>query len=272
MRLLFVTICAILTSWGNAQVFFDIKQLPTQDGYKVLAMPHETFDYPSSLIGHIQVVLRYDASLTFAPVIRSLLPGIHWQINSEATEHTGSPEFHYLRITSVEQGISSIPIVKFVGIPLFEITQVDSTCIGPIHLCDNNSPDIMALRQSGLNFTQNFSLLGVGGNAFSGVVSSQAHCDNVPVADQDMYIQPNPADEWVTVSWFFGNITKLPPSMELVVYHVAGVEMGRYPINTQSISQEHTFVVSDWPTGAYMVKILPDKHKAYPTKKFLVIH
>lgn len=193
----------------QAQVKFNLSLLPDQRTYLVSILPETTWPVPHNTVGGVQIVIKKEAGRPFmAGEISSFIPGLTWWDNAYVESPGQAPEYDFVCFVLRERAVRDIPFNAWVETPLFTFVNLMPNCAGPLELVENTDPMVQAVvYHDRINITQNMTVLGARGNAFSGVLDGIADCTvasqvNTPESGvKNLRVFPVPADQTLQVFW-----------------------------------------------------------------------
>lgn len=242
------------TAW--AQVKFNLSLMPDQRTYLVSMVPETTWLAPQNTVASVQVVLQLPADKSFlAGEIKSLIPGISWTDNAYVESPASASEFNFVCFVLNERGTKNIVFDAGVETPLFTFVNLEPGCIGAMELVDNTSAIVQqVVRQDRINITQNMTVLGARGNAFSGLLNKSVDCTllhtsfgpNVLV--ENLRVFPVPATNLLTISW---KNKSGSGANALTISNMLGKVIAVEKINSAASEQKTQIDVANFPTGLY---------------------
>ncbi len=238
-----------------AQVRFNLSLLPDQRTYLVSMLPDQSWSTPMNAVGSAQIVLQYKADKTFlAGQIKSLISGISWSDNAYIEKPAAAPESNFICFALNERGTKNISFLQGVETPLFTFVNLEPECAGVLELVDNNNPKIQAVVQNDqINITQNMTVLGARGNAFTGILNGSVDCTVLSTVGvnsivKNLRVYPVPATDVLQLFWenMPGNA-----ATKLLVADMLG-QQKTLEILTNTTGEQHLRLdVASFPTGLY---------------------
>jgi hypothetical protein len=171
-----LVVFSIQTNW--AQVKFNLSLMPDQRTYLVSMVPETTWPSPQNTVASVQVVLQTYADKAFlAGEIKSMIPGISWSDNAYVEKPSAADNHNFVCFVLNERGTNKISFEAGLETPLFTFVNLEPGCVGIVELVENNSTIVQNVVQNDrLNITQNMTVLGARGNAYTGVVNKTTDC------------------------------------------------------------------------------------------------
>ncbi|MBX2926219.1 MAG: hypothetical protein KF852_00160 [Saprospiraceae bacterium] len=245
----------------QAQVKFNLSLLPDNRTYLVSVLPETTWPVPFNMVGSVQIVIKKAADRPFmAGELTSLVPNVTWWDNTYVESPESAPEHDFVCIVMRERGVKDIVFNAWVETPLFTFVNLFPNCAGPLELVENDDPMVQAVvNVDRINITQNMSVLGAQGNAFSGVLNGTADCTVATSVDdpespvRNLRVFPVPADLRLQVFW------ENTPGMEvdkLIVSNAAGQVLAVRKVAAMSGEQNIELDIKDLPAGVYSGALL----------------
>lgn len=249
-----LTIACLMAA--SAQVKFKLDLLPDQETYLVSMIAEQTWDWPMNAVGAAQVVLQVPAGSFTVGQVHSLVPGISWAADAHVDNLPSAAEFTFICFVLNERGTKGLSFEAGQETPLFTFANTHADCAGPVQLADNESAVVKrVVRRERFNITQNMTVLGARGNAYSGVVGDAVDCTLLTTAKSETPVVaelkafPNPTDGQLTVAW--ENL----PGQE-VVWAVFSDLSGKHQLQQPVLpasqgAQSLALDLSHWPSGLY---------------------
>lgn len=259
---------------GQAQVKFGLSLLPDQETYLLSLKAEKSWAAPMNITGAVQIVVKVSATTPFTVgKIQSLIPGLSWSDNALVTQPSAAPNYNFICFVLNEPGAKSIPYQEGVEVPLFTFKNLEPGQNPKLELTLNDDPLVKkVVQQDHINITQNITVLGAKGNAFTGIFGEQLNTTtSIPQADilEKLKVFPIPAHEVVRITWESTAAKADVPSL-LQVFSTTGSLIATYPLNPQVGQQQLRIDVSGWPAGLYAFKARADSGKLQ-TFKCLVV-
>lgn len=278
MRNILMAIGVLLFSaTATAQVKFNLSYLEATKTYTVSVIPEVSWQAPKNIVASAQIVLRIDSDKELIPGITSLISGLTWADNAYVEQPTGAPNHTFICISLVNGPTSQVAIAADQEVPLFSFINTATGCAGKVKMLANDDPMVQDVRNAGLNITQNFSVLGARGNAFTGFENSEVDCSAVSgLNEQDdklideVKISPVPADKAVSVQW---NVLSEQTGLhQMVICDAAGREIFREKISDGNGSHTRNINVENWQAGLYRIKFVFGNNRQTQSWNLMVIH
>jgi hypothetical protein len=249
-----LTLMTVATGW--AQVKANLSMLADNETYLVSLVPEVDYQPPYNTTGSIQIVVRVPVEYDFHPSnIQSLLPGVNWLNNAYVDDPEGGAGYTFASFVMDVPTTKNIKYQDGVEVPLFTFTSSQTGCLGEISLLDNEDPMVRAVIKGGYNVTNNLPVLGRGGNAFSGVLTSTLNCDALTTSTVEqvkiipqLRVFPVPASEKLTVEYTMLESTK---ELDLQLRDMAGASFRTLGINGEKGSHRVEILLDDLPEGIY---------------------
>lgn len=259
---------------GQAQVKFGLSLLPDQETYLLSLKAEKSWAVPMNITGAVQIVVKVPATTPFTVgKIQSLIPGLSWSDNALVIQPSAAPNYNFICFVLNEPGAKSIPYQEGVEVPLFTFKNLEPGQNPKLELTLNDDPLVKkVVQQDHINITQNITVLGAKGNAFTGIFGDQLNTTtSIPQADilEKLKVFPIPAHEIVRINWESTAAKADVPSL-LQVFSTTGSLIATYPLNQQVGQQQLRIDVSGWPAGLYAFKARADSGKLQ-TFKCLVV-
>jgi hypothetical protein len=265
-----------LTQISQAQVKFNLSLMPDQRTYLVSMIPETTWMPPQNTVGSIQIVLKMPADKAFlAGEIKSLIPGISWSDNAYIERPSSAKAYTFVCFVLNEPGTKKIPFDSGVETPLFTFINLETGCVGSVELVENESEIVKSIVQADrINVTQNITVLGARGNAFSGILNSTTDCTLITSTNvknsivKNLRIFPVPASDYLHVYWnndADGGANKI--SVSNMLGEIIAIE------NTNNVVGEQKVVldVAGYSNGLYTA-VLSNSSGERQTFRFIITH
>lgn len=274
LAIMALVVCPLHMLWAQAK--FSLSLMPDQRTYLVSMMPEKTWSAPQNTVASIQVVLRLQAGKPFlAGQISSLIPGVTWTDNAYVESPSAAGDQQFVCFVMNERSTNKIPFTAGVETPLFTFVNLEPDCVGRVELVENDQADVReVVQRDRINITQNVTVLGARGNAFSGVLNKSADCTVLGISDpasalvDNLRVFPVPAANMLNIAW--ENIAGNGPD-KLLVTNMLGDVMSLE--NTSELVGEHRMQlnISTYPTGLYTA-VLKNAVGGQQAFRFIVIH
>lgn len=258
-----------------AQLKLNINLLSDNETYLVSMLAEQTIASPLNRTSNIQVVIDVPSEESFtAGNIQSLLPEITWVDNAYSDEVNQGNTSNLIAFAMQERSTTALPFVEGVETPLFTFQNMEPGCVGAIRLVDNESAIVQEAIAVGLNFTQNFTVLALRGNAFSGLLNAEADCSivNTMTSDLDQIgqvkIYPVPTVEMLNVEW---DNTTNQEKIQLNLLDFSGQLHQSFEGNGQKGNQSLQLNLVDYPAGLYQLQFQSEGNLS-PTFKFVLVN
>jgi hypothetical protein len=255
----------------QAQVKFKLSLLSDQQTYLVSMAPEVSWPTPMNIVGSAQIVLKMPSDQPFlAGNINSLLPGVTWADNAYVESPKAAPDYNFICFALNEMGTRNFQFEAGVETPLFTFTNLEPERARSIELVENEDPMVKeVIRIDRLNITQNLTVLGAGGNAYTGIIKDDltvVRTIGEPLILTDLRAYPIPAVDELQVTW-----TSLPDQevRRLVVTDLLGREIVMQRISEETGAQQIRLDVSAYPTGLYQASLMTGSGER-TTFKFIV--
>lgn len=251
-------VCCVLSVSVQAQVKFGLSLLPDQETYLISLKAEKSWVAPANITGGVQVVLKVPANVPFvAGKIQSLVPGLSWSDNALVVQPSAAPDYNFVCFVLNEPGTKRITYQEGVELPLFTFKNLEPGKTAKLELTLNNDPLVQKVVQvDHLNITQNITVLGANGNAFTGVFGQNASTTTaLPQVEilEKLKVYPIPARDFVWVNWESQAPTAELPN-RLQVFSATGSLIRTFSLNQQVGQQQLRVDVSTWPSGLYVFK------------------
>lgn len=246
----------------QAQVKFNLSILPDNRTYLVSVLPETTWPVPLNMVGSMQIVIKKETGSPFmVGELTSLVPNVSWWANAYLESPNAAPEHDFVCIVMRERAVKDIVFNAGVETPLFTFVNQFPNCAGPLELVENDDPDVQAVVNfDRINITQNMSVLGAQGNAFSGVLQSTADCtvvatnvDDTESPVRNLRVFPVPANRRLQIFW------ENTPGKEvdrLIVSNAAGRVVAVHKVAPMSGAQNIELDIKDLSAGIYSGALL----------------
>lgn len=259
--ILFLGLAIFLSSTVNAQVKLKLSLLADQKTYVVSMVPEDSWEWPMNMVGSSQIVLQMEAGRHFqAGQITSLLPGVSWIDNAYIDSPASAPDYNFVCFALKELGTKKIPFTAGVETPLFSFVNLEPDCVGKVSLVENDNPLVKRIiRNDRVNITQNMTVLGAKGNAYSGNVQGIVNCRTVTPARKDkpvfygLHVFPVPATDVLQISW------KNDVGQEvnkILIHDLSGQQMRLEKIIPEAGERRVSLDVTAFPTGLYTANLI----------------
>lgn len=242
----------------QAQVKFGLSLLPDQETYLISLKAEKSWAAPANITGAVQVVLKVPANVPFvAGKIQSLIPGLSWSDNALVVQPSAAPEYNFVCFVLNEPGTKQIQYQEGVELPLFTFKNLEPGRAAKLELTLNDDPLVQkVVKVDHINITQNITVLGANGNAFTGVFgqtsSSTTALPQVEILEK-LKVYPIPARDFVWVNWE-SQAPKAELPNRLQVFSATGSLISTFSLNQQVGQQQLRVDVSTWPSGLYVFK------------------
>jgi len=255
----------LLLGFVQAQVKFGLSLLPDQETYLLSLKSEKSWSAPLNITGAVQIVVKVPATTAFTVgKIQSLIPGLSWSDNALVIQPSGAPEYNFICFVLNERGAKNISYQENVEIPLFTFKNLEPGRAAKLELTLNDDPLVKkVVQQDHINITQNITVLGANGNAFTGIFGEQLHTTTaLPQVNilEKLKVFPIPAYDFVQIKWESTGAKADIPSL-LQVFSATGSLIGTYSLNRQVGQQQLRIDVSAWPAGLYAFKARADSGK-----------
>jgi len=253
----FMVFCVFLGT-VQAQVKFGLSLLPDQETYLISLKAEKSWAAPANITGAVQVVLKVPANVPFvAGKIQSLIPGLSWSDNALVVQPSAAPEYNFVCFVLNEPGTKQIQYQEGVELPLFTFKNLEPGRAAKLELTLNDDPLVQkVVKVDHINITQNITVLGANGNAFTGVFgqtsSSTTALPQVEILEK-LKVYPIPARDFVWVNWE-SQAPKAELPNRLQVFSATGSLISTFSLNQQVGQQQLRVDVSTWPSGLYVFK------------------
>lgn len=254
---LFVVFCVLSVS-VQAQVKFGLSLLPDQETYLISLKAEKSWAAPANITGAVQVVLKVPANIPFTTgKIQSLIPGLSWADNALVLQPSTAPDYNFICFVLNQPGTKLIQYQEGVELPLFTFKNLEPGRTAKLELTLNDDPLVQKVVQiDHINITQNITVLGANGNAFTGVFGQAASTTTaVPQVEilEKLKVYPIPAQDFVWLNWESqAPKTELPNRLQ--VFSATGTLIRTFTLNQQVGQQQLQVDVSAWPAGLYVFK------------------
>jgi len=245
----------------NAQVKYSVEYDQNNNTFTAGIYSETVLDEPYNRSSNLQFVFKFSEQVEETKLINltSLIDGIDWLQAAKFKPLDSTEEFELIAIAMNQLSTTSISIVANEFIPLFSFQMKDENCFGIIELIRNDSEEVSIARASQLNFTQNFSVLGFGGNAFNGFVNETIICNDF-VSDVEslgdelaqVSVYPNPTIDYLFVG--FSEDLK-EQNLNLDLYNVKGERIVSNYVEKSIENGNYLLDVSELTAGTYVIKI-----------------
>lgn len=259
----FAMVCLIQTI--GSQVRLNLSLMPDRQTYLVSMLPDQSWQAPMNAVGSAQIVIQTDAAKPFlAGQIKSLVPGVSWLDNAYVESPGAAPQYRFICFALNEPGTRNIAFQAGVETPLFSFVNLEPGCAGPVNLIDNNDPLIQqVVSKNHLNVTQNITVLGARGNAFSGIAVNNADCSELQTKTEEfivsnLKIYPVPATDILQMHW------ELAPEQnidKLLVTDMIGRQLVLETIKPLAGAHQYNLDVATFPTGLYLATLINKEGK-----------
>ncbi len=249
----------------NAQVKFGLSLLPDQETYLLSIKAEKSWTAPRNITGSVQVVVKVPADVPFiAGKIQSLIPGLSWSDNALVVQPSAAPGYNFVCFVLNEPGTKNIPFEEGVETPLFTFKNLEPGRTAKLELTLNDDPMVQkVVKVDHFNITQNITVLGANGNAFTGIFGhTPSTTTAVPQIEllEKLKVYPVPAMDFIQVNWE-SHAAKAELPSRLQAMNAAGQVIATYPLNKQVGQQSLRVDVSAWPAGLYVFKVQTDLGK-----------
>lgn len=271
-KFLFAGLFVSVTGALYAQVKLNLTLLPDQQTYLVSMLPEVSWTEPMNMTGSAQIVIRLPAGKPFmAGNIKSLIPGITWADNAFIEKPASAPNDNFVCFVLNELGTKGIHYQAGVETPLFTFKNLEPDCVGKLELLNNDDPLIeKVVHNDHINVTQNLTVLGAFGNAFSGVGNNNADCTATSTTTTvnlvgDLRVFPIPVADFLNVRWINGpEVNDMPAHLH--VFNSLGSLITLHALTKLSGEQSVRLDVSSWPTGLYTARFIANSGKVQSFK------
>lgn len=244
----------------QAQVRLNLSLLPDQQTYLVSMVPDVSWPTPQNMVGGAQICLQMPAGKPFlAGQIKSLIPGTTWTDNAYLEKATATADYQYVCFSLSEMGTKAIPFSEGVETPLFSFKNLEPGCVGVLELVENNNPVTQSVvAKDRVNITQNMTVLGARGNAYTGLMNSRVDCTLISTTDERPIVSrlrvfPVPATDVLQVAWENSESSKIS---KLQVADMLGRQMALENTSELAGEQQLRLDVAGYPTGLYLASLV----------------
>ncbi|MCB0556780.1 MAG: T9SS type A sorting domain-containing protein [Phaeodactylibacter sp.] len=258
--ILFIGLALFMSCVLQAQVKLKLSLLPDQQTYLVSMIPEQSWDMPMNMVGSAQVVLQMQAGRPFlAGNINSLIPGVSWMDNAYVESPASSPEFDFVCFALNEMGTKNIPFQEGQETPLFSFINLEAGCVGLLELVENSDTHIQNIvRNDHINITQNITVLGARGNAFTGIADGLVDCTVVRAKSDasilsHLHVYPIPTTDALQISWETHPGQKVD---QLLVSDFLGKLTLEQKVIPELGKQNLSLDVSGFPPGLYTASLV----------------
>jgi hypothetical protein len=208
----------------QAQVEFKVERMGETNNFMVYAVSSETYENPKNLISTAQVTLLTPTGDFQVDKIVNLYPDAKWRVNGRSNAPKENPNQDYLYFGLENLGTGALKFKKGTETPLFLIQA--KTCEGEISLMDNAKDPFMYPNSRQINVGNQITILGAGGDAFSGNVKGKntAQCLKTKSSTLNPYtlrVSPNITQAGTVKVEFFKN-EKDNEKGELIIFDASG--------------------------------------------------
>lgn len=255
-----IAFCGLWLLFGSAveaQVKFRLSLMPDGQAYLVSMYAERTWSAPLNAVGSAQVVVQIPAGIPFqAGTLTSYVPGVTWTDNAYVDDLTGTNDFRFVCFSLNERGTRQIPLQAGLEIPLFSFVNAQGACLNGARLVEAGDPVAQAvIAQDRVNITQNFTVLGVRGNAFVGTLGDGIECLNTTSAAEqplvnNLKVFPNPTSHRLFISWETAGERDVE---KLLITDFLGQQMLARKVPPGAGGRNIELDVSGFPAGLYTI-------------------
>jgi len=263
-----IIICCLCLSWVftnlMAQVNFSLSLLSDQETYLVSMIPTKSIANPMNTTSNIQVVLKVPLDKPFsASELQSQVSGIDWTDNA-IQDHRGPGENYALcAFVMVQNSTKSLVFESGVEQPLFTFKNGETGCVGAISLPDNQDYIVKKAVARGHNFTQNITVLGARGNAYTGVVNQVANCNVALTTNleeitivEGLKAWPVPTSNDLTIEW---TNPESYESLQLDLINATGQLLQSQQLDPSQGLKNTKLAIAGYSAGLYNFRLRNDR-------------
>ncbi len=253
----------LFASVVSAQVQLGLSLLPDGKTYQVSMTPETTWLTPMNTTGSAQVVVAVPIAIGSSEAflvkdLKSQVPGVNWLDDSYVENPPAAPGWTFISFTIKELGTKAIPFEAGVETPLFTFSSATGDCAEGLLLLDNGDPLVQAVVKNKFNVTQNLTVLGMRGNAVTGIGASKIECPEAPVQLPETWISkviagPIPAATWVDLAWVNGEGLE---TLDLQLLNEQGQIIKQHKLSTKPGAQKFHAEVDNMAHGIYSVTFI----------------
>lgn len=262
---------------SQAQVKLQLTLMADKKTYMVSMLPEKTLTMPQNITGTAQVTVRIPAHVRFtAGDIKNLQTGVEW-VNSVHLESPKADAQHdYISFSLKTMGTRNIPYEMGKETPLFTFTNIRTDCVGLVELIDDNDPSVSKVLKEGYNVKNHLSVMGVQGEAVTGVLTKKADCSAIASSVTDLNSPfkilsafPIPASTDLTIEYQM--TVKDATKGQLIIKDMVGKEITRQNIPLSINREKASVTVSTWAVGLYLFHIQDAQGRVSGVQKFVVV-
>ena len=178
IKILLILALSVLCYFAHAQVEFNVRQLDSCSEFQVSLTPTTTYFTPFNLTNSAQVTLVVP---TGSVSISNLTSNSgNWSFAAPIIiAPSENPAFDYINF-QLTTNTSAINYQAGVEVPLFSFTTIRNCAAGNVVLMDNNTDPFRFPNSQNINIGNSITVLGAGGNAYSGNYGNDTNTSNPP--------------------------------------------------------------------------------------------
>ncbi|MCP4120503.1 MAG: T9SS type A sorting domain-containing protein [Bacteroidetes bacterium] len=243
----------------SAQVQFKLTYQEMEGNYLVSIVSSETWASPYNLTGTGQITMKVPSG-KFEPVnVINLQEGVQWSFNARSNNPEEAPSFDYLSLGLLTIGTKDLTYEAGEELPLLTFENKFG-CTGPIYLMDNQQDPFLPPNSKNVNVGNQLSILGAGGNAYTGNISSGVFCESKTTSAEDLFtredmglsIYPNPFSSFLKIGF---NWQKASERANIVIYDNRGTQVFSYAVELNPGLNSYRLKPGAIPSGVYWMTL-----------------
>lgn len=155
--------------FANAQVHFNIEWVESEQAYQVSLISEATWVNPSNITSTGQVSLKAPTGTLDVYNLKNLQNDVVWEFSSKYDAPQEAPGFDYLSFGLASMGTFGIKYEAGVEVPLFSFQNAMDCQGAVVEILDNDADSFMPPNSQKANVGNQLTVLGAGGNAYTGI-------------------------------------------------------------------------------------------------------
>ena len=187
IKILLIFLLSCLCYFAQAQVEFNVRQLSNCNEFQVSLTPTTTYFTPFNLTNSAQVTLVVPTGSVNISNLSSITG--NWSFTAPMViAPSENPAFDYINF-QLTNNTSLINYQAGVEVPLFSITTIRNCAAGNVVLMNNNTDPFRFPNSQNINVGNSITVLGAGGNAYSGNYNNGTNTTPPTTASSDCLIE-----------------------------------------------------------------------------------
>ena len=243
---------------AQAQVSFKIERMGETNNFLVSAVSNVDYTNPKNITSTAQVTLMAPTGDFEMSKIVNLYPNASWRLNGRTNAPKENPSQDYIYFGLENLGTNAFDFKKGKDIPLFVVQS--KVCESNLSLMDNKHDAFMFPNSKQINVGNQMTVLGAGGDAYTGLVDGKGHADCLVstkaanISSYQLRIMPNITSEGNVKVEFLRN-DKENEAGEITVYDEAGRALVSQKVQAKKGYNNVELDVSTLVNGSYFVML-----------------